>query len=201
MSMDFVFQIAVLIMSVVIHEVSHGFAARFYGDHTAEYEGRLTLNPVKHIDPIGSVAVPALSYLLSGFVFGWAKPVPYNPYNLKPGRWPEAFVALAGPLSNFALAVIFGLALRFTPDPSMGFFTITATIVYVNILLAVFNLMPIPPLDGSKILFSIFPESAYKLRHLFERYGLLLVILFIFFAWSFISPVVGVLFQILTGAM
>ncbi|MHB1330464.1 MAG: site-2 protease family protein [Minisyncoccota bacterium] len=199
MSIEFVFQIAVLIMSVVIHEVSHGFAARFYGDHTAEYEGRLTLNPAKHIDPFGSVVVPALSYLLSGFVFGWAKPVPYNPHNLKPGRWPEAFVALAGPLSNLVLAIIFGLALRFTGNPSMEFFTITATIVYVNILLAVFNLMPIPPLDGSKILFSIFPDSVYRFRNFFERYGLLLVILFIFFAWSFVAPVVSVLFQILTG--
>lgn len=199
MSLDLIFQIAVLIMSVVIHEVAHGFAARFYGDRTAEYEGRLTLNPAKHIDPFGSVVVPALSYFLSGFVFGWAKPVPYNPYNLKPGRWPEAFVALAGPLSNLALAVIFGLTLRLTPDPSMSFFTITGTIVYVNILLAVFNLMPIPPLDGSKILFSFFPESVYKFRNFFQRYGLLLVVVFIFFAWSFIAPIVGLLFQILTG--
>jgi Zn-dependent protease len=199
MSIDFIFQIAVLIMSVVIHEVSHGFAARFYGDHTAEYEGRLTLNPVKHIDPVGSIFVPLLSYSIGGFVFGWAKPVPYNPYNLKPGRWPEAFVALAGPLSNITIAIIFALFLRFNPDPSLGFLTITTTIIYINILLAVFNMTPIPPLDGSKVLASIFPENMYKYRYLFERYGLLLVLFFIFFAWQFIAPLVNIIFGFLTG--
>lgn len=199
MNIDFVFQIAVLIMSVVIHEVSHGFAARFYGDHTAEYEGRLTLNPVKHIDPIGSVFVPIISYMFGGFVFGWAKPVPYNPYNLKPGRWPEAFVALAGPLSNISLAVIFSIIFRLTPEPSAGFFLITSSIIYVNILLAVFNLMPIPPLDGSKLLFALFPEKIYRLRNFFERYGLMLVILFIFFVWQLIAPVINLIFGFLTG--
>ena len=197
--MDFIFQIAILIMSVVIHEVSHGFAAKAYGDNTALYQGRLTLNPVKHIDPMGSVIIPALSYMLGGFVFGWAKPVPYNPYNLKPGRWPEAFVALAGPLSNVCIAVIFSLILRFVSLPSEGFLIITSTIVYVNILLAVFNLMPIPPLDGSKLLFAIFPEKLYEMRGFFERYGLVLVILFIFFAWQFVAPIVATLFHFLTG--
>ena len=197
--MDFIFQIAILIMSVVIHEVAHGFAARFYGDHTAEYEGRLTLNPVKHIDPVGSVLVPLLSYMFGGFVFGWAKPVPYNPYNLKPGRWPEAFVALAGPLSNISLAVIFSIIFRLIPEPTAGFALITTSIIYVNILLAVFNLMPIPPLDGSKLLFAVFPEKIYQFRNFFERYGLILVLVFIFFIWQLIAPVIGVLFSFLTG--
>ncbi len=197
--MEFFFQIAILIMSIVIHEVAHGYAARFYGDLTAEYEGRLTLNPVKHIDPFGSVFVPLLSYMFGGFVFGWAKPVPYNPYNLKPGRWPEAFVALAGPLSNIGLAVVFGLTLRFVGSTSVGFVSITAAIVYVNILLAVFNLMPIPPLDGSKLLFALFPEKIYKLRSFFERYGLFLVLFFILFVWQLIAPVISILFAFLTG--
>src|SRR3989344_1310585 len=112
MQIDFLFQIAILIMSVVIHEVSHGYAASMLGDETARYQGRLTLNPIKHIDPVGSVVVPAISYFLGGFIFGWAKPVPYNPYNLKPGRWSEAIVAIAGPLSNLSLALIFGALLR-----------------------------------------------------------------------------------------
>ncbi|MEK7194312.1 MAG: site-2 protease family protein [Patescibacteria group bacterium] len=197
--MDFIFQIAILIMSVVIHEVSHGFAAKAYGDNTALYQGRLTLNPVKHIDPVGSVLIPILSYMMGGFVFGWAKPVPYNPYNLKPGRWPEAFVSLAGPLSNICIAIIFSLAIRFVALPSGGFLIITSTIVYVNILLAIFNLMPIPPLDGSKLLFSIFPEKLYAMRGFFERYGLVLVIFFIFFAWQFVAPLVSFLFHFLTG--
>lgn len=197
--MEFIFQIAILIMSIVIHEVAHGYAARYYGDLTAEYEGRLTLNPVKHIDPVGSVFVPLLSYLFGGFVFGWAKPVPYNPYNLKPGRWPEAFVALAGPLSNIGLAVVFGLSLRLMDNPSLSFVTITAGIVYINVLLAVFNLMPVPPLDGSKLLFALFPEKIYKLRGFFERYGLILVLFFIFFVWQLVAPLVSIFFTFLTG--
>lgn len=197
--MEFIFQIAILIMSIVIHEVAHGYAARYYGDLTAEYEGRLTLNPVKHIDPVGSVFVPLLSYMFGGFVFGWAKPVPYNPYNLKPGRWPEAFVALAGPLSNIGLAVVFGLSLRLMDNPSLSFVTITAGIVYINVLLAVFNLMPVPPLDGSKLLFALFPEKIYKLRGFFERYGLILVLFFIFFVWQLVAPLVSIFFTFLTG--
>ena len=197
--MEFIFQIAILIMSIVIHEVAHGYAARYYGDLTAEYEGRLTLNPVKHIDPVGSVFVPLFSYMFGGFVFGWAKPVPYNPYNLKPGRWPEAFVALAGPLSNIGLAVVFGLSLRLMDNPSLSFVTITAGIVYINVLLAVFNLMPVPPLDGSKLLFALFPEKIYKLRGFFERYGLILVLFFIFFVWQLVAPLVSIFFTFLTG--
>lgn len=197
--MEFIFQIAILIMSIVIHEVAHGYAARFYGDLTAEYEGRLTLNPVKHIDPVGSVFVPLISYLFGGFVFGWAKPVPYNPYNLKPGRWPEAFVALAGPLSNIGLAVVFGLLLRSIGATSESFVTITAGIVYINVLLAVFNLMPVPPLDGSKLLFALFPDRIYKLRSFFERYGLILVLFFILFVWQLIAPLVSIFFTFLTG--
>src|SRR3990167_11078259 len=106
MQVEFIFQIAILIMSVVIHEVSHGYAASFLGDQTAKYQGRLTLNPLKHLDFVGSFLVPAFSYFLGGFIFGWAKPVPYNPYNLRPGRWSEAMVAATGPLSNITLAVI-----------------------------------------------------------------------------------------------
>src|SRR3990167_6815003 len=114
MQVDFVFQIAILIMSVVIHEVSHGYAALFFGDETARYQGRLTLNPLKHLDLTGSVIVPLLLIISkSGFVFGWAKPVPINPYNFRNRKWAEPIVALAGPLSNITLAIIFGLLIRF----------------------------------------------------------------------------------------
>src|SRR3989344_5802398 len=151
MNLDFVFSIAILIMSVVIHEVSHGYAAYFQGDKTAEYQGRLTLNPLMHLDIWGSLLVPIISYSLGGFIIGWAKPVPYNPYNLRNQRWGEAIVAVAGPASNIVMATIFGLLIRFTgvalPE---SFIQIAATAVFINILLAIFNLVPVPPLDGSK---------------------------------------------------
>jgi len=108
MQVDLVFQIAILIMSVVIHEVSHGYAAYSLGDPTAKYEGRLTLNPLRHLDMFGSVLLPFILYIThAGFIFGWAKPVPYNPHNLRPGRWSEAQVAIAGPFSNLCLALVF----------------------------------------------------------------------------------------------
>ena len=200
MQVDFIFQIAILIMSVVIHEVSHGYAASFLGDQTAKYQGRLTLNPLKHLDFVGSFLVPSAAYFLGGFIFGWAKPVPYNPYNLKPGRWSEAVVAAAGPASNVALALIFGLLLRVgVAATSPAFIQITSVIVFINILLAIFNLVPIPPLDGSKLLFAAFPDKLYQLRGFFERYGLILVLFFIFFLWQFIFPVIVLLFRLLTG--
>ncbi|MEX2013776.1 MAG: site-2 protease family protein [Parcubacteria group bacterium] len=201
---DFIFQIAVLIMSVVIHEVSHGYAASFLGDQTARYQGRLTLNPVKHLDPFGSFLVPAASYFLGGFIFGWAKPVPYNPYNLRPGRWSEALVAVAGPASNIILALVFGLLLRIgmasgASWASPAFVQITALIVFINILLAIFNLVPIPPLDGSKLFFTFFPNQLNKMTVFFERYGLVLLLFFIFFLWRFIFPVIGLIFRLITG--
>ena len=197
--MDLIFQIAVLIMSIVIHEVSHGYAARALGDPTAEYEGRLTLNPIKHIDPFGSVILPLLTYFSGGFILGWAKPVPYNPYNLKPGRFSEALVALAGPASNLSIALIFALVLRLVPGLGAGFLEISLVIILINIVLAVFNLVPVPPLDGSKILFSILPESAQGVRVFLERYSLFLIVIFIFFLWKLILPIVTLIFAFLTG--
>lgn len=204
MQMDFVFQILILIMSVVVHEVAHGYTASLLGDQTARYEGRLTLNPLKHLDLFGSFILPFLSYTLGGFIFGWAKPVPYNPYNLRPGRWSEAQVAIAGPASNILLALIFSLILRFGVSggwANPAFVQITAVIVFINILLAIFNLMPIPPLDGSKILFAFLPDKFFELRNFFERYGLVLVIIFIFFVWQFIAPLSYFLFRIFTGTL
>lgn len=199
MSMDFLFSIAILIMSVVIHEVSHGYAASMLGDQTARYQGRLTLNPIKHIDPFGSVIVPAISYFLGGFIFGWAKPVPYNPYNLRPGRWSEALVAAAGPASNISIAILFGLLIRVGIITNPAAVQITAMIVFINILLAVFNLVPIPPLDGSKLLFAFFPSSTFKLRGFFAQYGFIFILFFIFFLWKFIAPVITIIFSLITG--
>lgn len=156
-----IFSFLVLVMSIVIHEVSHGLAAMSQGDLTAKYQGRLTLNPLKHIDPFGSVILPLL-FVLSGsnMVFGWAKPVPYNPYNLKNGRWSELWVALAGPLSNICIALIFGLVLRFFGDSlPAATIQILSMVSLINLVLAIFNLVPLPPLDGSKILFCFCPNK------------------------------------------
>lgn len=201
MLLTFIFQAAILLMSVVIHEIAHGYTALYYGDQTARYQGRLTLNPLKHLDPIGSVLVPIVSYFFGGFIFGWAKPVPYNPYNLKSGRWPETAVALAGPASNLTIAVIFSIILRLSVShgASTSFVYLLAVIVSVNLLLAVFNLMPVPPLDGSRLLFALFPQKVYRLRNFFDRYGFILVLIFILFVWQLVSPVVGHLFTIFTG--
>lgn len=200
MDISFVFGIAILMFSVIVHEVAHGYAALFLGDHTAEYEGRLTLNPIKHIDIFGTIIFPAISLMLGGFIFGWAKPVPYNPYNLRNQKWGEAIVAAAGPLTNIALALICGLAIRFAfPEAAGPAAGILALIVMTNIVLALFNLMPIPPLDGSKILWTLLPRGAEVIRERVERFGFFGVLLFVLLLWQFIVPLVGAIFTLITG--
>ena len=198
--MDVAFQIAILIMSVVIHEVSHGYAALMEGDHTAEYAGRLTLNHLKHLDLMVSFIVPLTCFLLQAPIFGWAIPVPFNPYNLKNRRWGEALVAIAGPASNIFIAIIFGFGIRFFgADLSHSMALIFAMIVYINLFLAIFNCVPVPPLDGSKIFFSLLPYRWSHVRTIMERYSLVLALFFIFFLWKFVVPLVSILFTIITG--
>ena len=200
--MDSIFYIAVLIMSIVIHEVSHGFAAEYFGDNTARNEGRLTLNPIKHLDLFGSILLPIILVVShSPFLFGWAKPVPYNPDNLTNRKWGTLAVASAGVLSNFAIAIVFGIIIRVAAnfETPLGFYSITSIIVIINLALAIFNLVPIPPLDGSKILFSFLPESAFSFIIKYERYSFVLLLLFIIYFSSYLSPILAGLFQILTG--
>lgn len=204
---QFVFQIAILIFSVVIHEVSHGFAALALGDRTAEQAGRLSLNPVKHLDPFGSVLVPTISFLLGGFIFGWARPVPYNPYNLRNQKWGPALVGAAGPAANISLALIFGTVLRFLPGVTSGlsdqfvfnFITMASIITFLNILLALFNLVPIPPLDGSKVLFAVLPYGWRGLEIFLEQYGFFVLLLFIFFFSRWLLPLVLFFYRFVTG--
>lgn len=200
------FQVAILIMSVVIHEVSHGAIALWLGDPTAKYAGRLTLNPFKHLDWWGSFAVPLIMIFTLGFGFGWAKPVPYNPYNLRDQRKGPALVGLSGPLSNLVVALIFGLAARFiyinslikldivqnlldrnyeslsiaiSGSLSSIFFLIFSMIVVINVFLAFFNLIPIPPLDGSKLMFAILRLKTETVIML-EQFGFIFLLIFIF---------------------
>ena len=165
------FKIIVLVFSVVIHEVSHGFVAEHLGDPTARQAGRLTLNPLKHLDLFGSVILPLMMAILpGGVILGWAKPVPYNPQNLKNPEKGGAIIAAVGPLSNLTLAIIFGLVYRLLSlfAPAENFLVLSDLlnmIILVNISLAVFNLVPIPPLDGSKVLLLFLPPSAYNFRN------------------------------------
>lgn len=201
LSIGFIFSLAVLVMSVVIHEVSHGWMAYALGDPTAKMAGRLTLNPVPHIDPVGSIIVPlVLSLLPGGIVFGWAKPVPYNPYNLKVKNGP-AYVALAGPASNFIIAIIFSLFIRTGLGVDLlgvQALPILSTIVLVNIMLSLFNLIPIPPLDGSVILFSLLPIRS-KFTEIFHRYQLIIILVVIFGFGFIIDRLLITIFSLLTG--
>ena len=190
--MEYLFLIVILLFSIVIHEVSHGTMALYLGDPTAKYAGRLTLNPIKHLDPIGSVILPLFLILMAklmggGIIFGWAKPVPINPYNFRDQKYGSAKVALAGPGSNLAIALVFGLALRFFPAIATipGLPLMFSYIVYINILLAVFNLLPVPPLDGSHILFTFLPPGMENIKIFLSQFGLfiLLFIIFFFFRW------------------
>lgn len=198
MEISFIFSIIILILSVVIHEVSHGYMAYYFGDVTAKMAGRLTLNPFKHLDIMGSVIVPTITYMTTGFIFGWAKPVPYNPYNLRNAKVAEPMVALAGPLSNFFVALVFGLLIRFSLIP-IAFVQPASLIVLINIVLGIFNLVPIPPLDGSKVLFGILPYKMMYVRKFLEKNWIWMILLFVFFLWKLIIPVVYFLFSLFTG--
>ncbi|MDH4330822.1 MAG: site-2 protease family protein [Candidatus Moranbacteria bacterium] len=214
-----VFQVMVLIMSIVVHEVAHGWAALKLGDPTAKYAGRLSLNPMKHLDPWGSFLVPLFMIVTLGFGFGWAKPVPYNPYNLKNQKTGPLLVALAGPLSNILLAVFFGLIARFITlnymikvsiaehifqFEDLGvvfsgsfaaiFFWLAMMMVILNVFLAFFNLIPIPPLDGSKLLFYFFSLKT-ETKIMLEQFGFIFLIMFIMI---FSAPLGSFLYGVLS---
>ena len=213
MQINLVFGILVLAFSAILHEVAHGYMANYLGDPTARLAGRLTLNPLRHLDFVGSLLLPAILVLTgSPILIGYAKPVPYNPYNLR-GRFGEAFVAGAGPATNILLAVAFGLLVRaMAPGGATGaestpLVDAFAVITYVNMLLALFNLIPIPPLDGSKVLSAILPGDMGRVydsfRASFERLGVLqgtlLILLIFYFLSPFFSVIFNSLFSLLTG--
>ncbi|MDP3725473.1 MAG: site-2 protease family protein [Nanoarchaeota archaeon] len=198
--METIFTIIILLFSVVIHEVTHGLVADKLGDPTARLAGRLTLNPLKHIDPFGSIILPLMMAILpGGFIFGWAKPVPFNPYHLKHPERDGALIAIAGPLSNFLVAGVFGALVRIGEATAIPLIVqalpLFAAIVWINIILAVFNLVPIPPLDGSKVLFALLPRSADRFKIALEQYGTILLLLFIFFGFSLITPIMKLLYN------
>ncbi|MDP3882671.1 MAG: site-2 protease family protein [Candidatus Staskawiczbacteria bacterium] len=202
-----IFFLIVLLFSVIIHELSHGYVANSLGDPTAKYAGRLTLNPIKHLDPFGSVILPLLFLLISflpggqPFIFGWAKPVPINPYNFKDQKWGTLKVSIAGPLSNFAVALVFGLFIRFFSYPQLApLIQLFSIIVFLNILLGLFNLIPIPPLDGSWILFRFLPAGAERVRVFLQQYGFFIIIFLLFSGiLNGVSVLINLIFYAITG--
>jgi Zn-dependent protease len=208
--MEQVIIIIALIFSIILHEMAHGYAANALGDPTARLQGRLSANPLVHIDILGSLIIPAfLFFSQAGLLFGWAKPVPYNPYNLRNQKWGEALVAAAGPATNVILAVIFSIIIRSAAvlDIPDTFLQVSMYIVYINILLAMFNMLPIPPLDGSKILMAFLPFGLQQKYRQFaawvERYGLFAMFAFIFIFITYLSDpffiVVSSIVELATG--
>ncbi len=182
----------VIILSAVFHEYAHALVAFSLGDPTAKNEGRLTLNPIPHMDPFGTILLPLLLLSIGGAFIGYAKPVPYNPYNLRDQVYGPVKIALAGPASNFAIAFIFAMTLRFIPMEAI-LIELFSLVVFVNIFLGLFNLIPIPPLDGSKILHLFFPRIFSYLG------GPGSIILALMLAFFLIGPIARFLFIILTG--
>ncbi len=200
------FQLFVFIFSVIVHEVSHGLMALRLGDTTARDAGRLTLNPLVHLELFGSFILPFLLYVVSGgaFVFGWAKPVPYDPRFLRNPLRGAGLIAAAGPCSNLFIALVFGLVIRlFGPfllgTPFADALLLFHLIVFVNVLLALFNLLPFPPLDGSKILFAFLPPRYDGVRIVLEQYGFTLLLLFVFFGFDLVQPIIELLYRLFVG--
>jgi len=199
-----IFSLVVLLLSVMIHEVAHGSVALSLGDPTAKYAGRLTLNPLKHLDPFGSVILPLLLLsinLVTGgqtFIFGWAKPVPINPYNFRDQKWGRLKVAIAGPLTNFLLGVFFALLIRFFNLP-LTLLTLFGIIAFYNFAWGLFNLIPFPPLDGSHIASNLLPMRWPKIEIFLRQNLLIFFLLFFFFGIRLLFFGALVIYYFVTG--
>lgn len=186
MNLSALSQIIAFLVALTVHEFSHALVANRLGDPTAKYSGRLTLNPLKHIDLLGTVLLPLILLISrSPFVFGWAKPVPVNAYNLR-GKYGELWVSLAGPAANFLTAAAISFFLRLAPSQMIAswttdFYNLFIFILWTNIIIGVFNLIPIPPLDGSKVLLSLLPPAYNNVRDFVNQYGIILLMVFILF--------------------
>jgi len=200
--MELFFLYLVIIGSAVFHEYAHGWMAFELGDPTAKNAGRLTLNPLRHLDPVGTVIIPLILLFSSGIFLGWARPVPYNPYLLRDRRYGSLKVAIAGPGANFLIALILGLFVRFAAAPlvSSGLVPLITLnflelVIYVNVILALFNLIPIPPLDGSKVAADLIPGY----WRYFSGLGFIGIFVALFIAFLVLGPLAGSIFFFITG--
>lgn len=180
--------LTIVVIALTVHEFCHAWAGHLLGDVTAKQHGRLTLNPVAHIDPYSTLMLPvALILLGSPVVFGAAKPVPFNPYAVRYGKWGAALVAVAGPASNLVMAIFVGTYLRFLPVSGIAE-QFLLQFVLINLAFFVFNMIPVPPLDGSRVLYAIAPSGMRDVMDQMERYGLIVIFVFLFISYSFLSP-------------
>lgn len=199
-NLDIFSRIIAIIVAITVHEFSHAWTANYLGDPTAKYAGRVSLNPIKHLDPIGTLVLAILLFT-TGFGFGWGKPVPVNPYNLR-GRYGELLVSLAGPFSNFLIAIVlvfvqFLLPPAFTNSWSSAFRDLLNIVALINIAIGIFNLIPIPPLDGSKVLFDLLPPGKSEIKATIEKYGIFLFFIVLFFIFGFLSSLTVLIMQAL----
>ncbi len=215
------FYLVTLIYSIILHEISHGVVALWLGDKTAKYAGRLSLEPIRHIDPIGSIILPLIMIMTTGFAFGWAKPVPYNPFNLRWSKWGSVAVAFAGPITNFLIATIAAIVASFISIPVVQkhnivnslmrvewgdlvnivvgsplniVYAICVMIIFWNVLLGAFNLLPFPPLDGSKLVFTLFNVDP-KVQLFLERWGFFIILVLL------MLPIFATPFHILLSSL
>lgn len=189
--MQLLAQLIALLLGLTLHEFAHALMGHYLGDTTARDQGRLTLNPLAHIDPFATLALPLLLILVgSPVVFAAAKPVPFNPWAVQGGRWGAALVALAGPATNLLLATFFALCARILPYNSVSAVFFGAFIV-VNVGLFVFNMIPFPPLDGSRLLYAVVPEGLRDIMDRIERSGFIVLLAIMLLGYQFIAPYVA----------
>jgi Zn-dependent protease len=193
-----IFILIVLFLSIVIHEIAHGSCALILGDDTAKREGRLTLNPIAHIDPIGTILLPLTLFILNLPVFGWAKPVPVNPLNFRDRKWGIVKVSLAGPVTNLLIAILFSFLASFNfSQATINFFEIIS--VY-NFAWAFFNLLPFPPLDGFHILYQVLPDRFFQVKFFLLQYGFFILLILIFFGLNSIFSLSHFLFNLISSS-
>lgn len=198
-TIQLLFFVVVIIPSAILHEFAHGLMAERLGDPTPRLAGRLTLNPAAHIDLWGTIILPFSLFFLTrgGFLFAYAKPMPFNPLALRSQRWGAALVGAAGPAANLLVAFALGAVARLVPGSELALYL--TVIVYANVLLAIFNLVPIPPLDGSKVLFALLPDSLYRWKAMLEQYGIFLLIVFMLTLSHWLTPIIWPIVRLAAG--